>query len=127
MFIYTNPNPTDKRIGDCVIRAIAIATSTTWESAYIALCKEGLSMADLPNSNAVWGAYLKKLGFTRHTIPDTCPDCYTVEDFCEDHPHGTYVLGTGSHTVTVMDGNAYDAWNSLSEIPTFYYKEEDYV
>jgi hypothetical protein len=127
MFIYTNPNPTDKRIGDCVIRAIAIATSTTWESAYIALCKEGLSMADLPNSNAVWGAYLKKLGFTRHTIPDTCPDCYTVEDFCEDHPHGTYVLCTGSHTVTVMDGNAYDAWNSLSEIPTFYYKEEEYV
>ena len=127
MFIYTNPNPTNKRPGDCAIRAIAIATSTTWESAYIALCKEGLSMADLPNSNAVWGAYLKKLGFKREVIPNTCPDCYTVEDFCEDHPEGTYVLGTGSHTVTVIDGNAYDAWNSLSEIPTFYFYKENEV
>lgn len=35
MFIYTNPNPIDKKVGDCVIRAIAIATETTWERAYM--------------------------------------------------------------------------------------------
>ena len=31
MYIYTNPNPINRKIGDCVIRAIAIATETTWE------------------------------------------------------------------------------------------------
>lgn len=44
MFIYTNPNPIDKKVGDCVIRAIAIATETTWERAYMDLCMEGLEM-----------------------------------------------------------------------------------
>ena len=125
MFIYTNPNPANKKIGDCVIRAIAIATSTTWEGTYIDLCKEGLGMADLPNSNAVWSSYLRKHGFKREVIPNTCPDCYTVEDFAEDNPYGTYILCTGSHVVTIIDGNAYDAWNSLSEIPTFYFYKED--
>lgn len=38
MFIYTNPNPTNKKTGDCVIRAIAIATGSTWEDAYMDLC-----------------------------------------------------------------------------------------
>ena len=125
MFIYTNPNPLNKIISDCVVRAIAIATSTTWERAYIDLCKQGLSMLDLPNANPVWGAYLKKHGFKREIIPNTCPDCYTIEDFCYDHPEGTYVLGTGGHCVTVMDGNIYDTWDSSNEIPVYYfYKEE---
>jgi len=89
------------------------------------LCMEGLEMADLPNSNAVWASYLKGLGFKKAIIPDTCPDCYTVEDFAEDNPHGIYVLCTGTHTVTVIDGNVYDAWDSSREIPTYYYYKED--
>ena len=125
MFIYTNPNPIDKKTGDCVIRAIAIATNSTWEEAYMDLCMEGLLMADLPNSNAVWSSYLRKHGYKRSVIPNTCPDCYTVEDFAEDHPFGTYVLCSGTHTVTIVSGNILDAWNSSQEIPTFYFYKED--
>jgi len=125
MFIYTNPNPMNRKIGDCVIRAVAISTMTSWNNAYISLCQEGLEMADLPNSNAVWGSYLKKLGFRKGIVPDTCPDCYTVADFAEDNPYGTYVLCTGSHVVTIMDGNIYDAWDSSNEIPIFYYYMEE--
>ena len=125
MFVYTNPNPIKRNIGDCVIRAIAIATDSSWEKTYMDLCTEGLEMADLPNSNAVWSSYLKKLGFRKGIVPDTCPDCYTVADFAEDNPYGVFVLCTGSHTVTIMDGNIYDAWDSSSEIPIFYYYKED--
>ena len=124
MFIYTNPNPIDKKVGDCVIRAIAIATETTWERAYMDLCMEGLEMADLPNSNAVWASYLKKLGFRKGIVPDTCPDCYTVKDFCTEHSHGLYVLATGTHTVTVMDGDYYDTWDSGRELPIYYFVKE---
>lgn len=125
MFIYTNPNPIKRNIGDCVIRAIAIATDSSWEKTYMDLCAEGLEMADLPNSNAVWSSYLKKLGFRKGIVPDTCPDCYTVADFAQDNPYGIYVLCTGSHTVTIVDGNIFDAWDSSSEIPIFYYYKED--
>lgn len=125
MFVYTNPNPIKRNIGDCVIRAIAIATDSSWEKTYMDLCAEGLEMADLPNSNAVWSSYLKKLGFRKGIVPDTCPDCYTVADFAQDNPYGIYVLCTGSHTVTIVDGNIFDAWDSSSEIPIFYYYKED--
>lgn len=125
MFIYTNPNPIKRNIGDCVIRAIAIATDSSWEKTYMDLCAEGLEMADLPNSNAVWSSYLKKLGFCKSIVPDTCPDCYTVADFANDNPYGLYILCTGNHVVTIIDGNIFDAWDSSSEIPIFYfYKEE---
>ena len=125
MFVYTNPNPIKRNIGDCVIRAIAIATDSSWEKTYMDLCAEGLEMADLPNSNAVWSSYLKKLGFRKSIVPDTCPDCYTVADFADDNPYGLYILCTGSHVVTIIDGNIFDAWDSSSEIPIFYfYKEE---
>lgn len=125
MFVFENPNPLNKMNGDCVIRAVAIATETTWERAYMDLCMEGLLMADLPNSNAVWASYLRKLGFRKGIVPDTCPDCYTVADFAEDHPYGVYVLCSGSHVVTIIDGNIFDNGDSSMEIPIYYfYKEE---
>lgn len=117
-----NPNPCNRRVGDCVIRAIAKATDKGWEKVYVDLCVQGLVLADLPSSNAVWSAYLKQKGFKRHTIED-CPDCYTVEDFCQEHPKGIYVIGTGSHAVCVCDGCAFDAWNSLRELVVYYFEK----
>lgn len=124
MFIYTNPNPTEKRTGDCVIRGISILTNQSWEFVYMELCKEGLLMADLPNSNAVFASYLKGLGYKKEVISNTCPDCYTAQDFCIDHPKGKYLLCTGSHVIAVIDGNIYDAWDSSNEIPTYYFYKE---
>ena len=79
-------------------------------------------MKDMLASNAVWSAYLIGQGFTRHLIPNTCPDCYTVKDFADDHKQGVYVLGTGSHAVAVIDGNYYDSWDSGDEIPIYYFR-----
>ena len=125
MFIYTNPNPTNKSTGDCVVRAIAIITDTSWEKAYMDLCKQGLVMADLPNANAVWAAYLRRMGYEKDTIPNTCPDCFTIRDFCIENPEGRYVVCTGTHVVAIIDGDIYDAWDSSNEIPTYYFYESE--
>lgn len=122
MWIEYNPNPLGLRVGDCVIRAISKALNKRWEETYIELCVQGFMMGDLASSNAVWSAYLKHKGFKRCTIQD-CPVCYTVEDFCREHPKGVYVIGTGSHAVCVCNGCAFDAWNSLRETPVYYFEK----
>ena len=118
-YIEYNPNPIGRRVGDCSVRAISKALDMGWEAAYIALAITGLNSGDMPSSNSVWGSLLRSNGFVRASIPETCPDCYTAEDFCEDHPYGIYVLGFGGHVATAVDGDLYDAWDSSKEIPQF--------
>lgn len=122
-----NNNPVGRRVGDCAVRAISKALDTDWESAYILLVSNGFAMGDMPSADSVWGATLRQKGFYRETLPDACPDCYNVIDFCEDFPEGTYVLGFGGHVATVVDGDLYDSWDSSMENPQFYWyrKEED--
>jgi hypothetical protein len=120
-----NPSPSGRNVGDCSVRAIAKALNITWVEAYSLIAAYGFSMQDMPSSNAVWGAVLKHSGFKRHVIMDTCPDCYTIGDFADDHPHGTYVVGTGSHVVTVIDGVIYDSWDSANEIPVYYWARKE--
>ena len=116
-----NPNPVGRRVGDCSIRALTKALDIPWEKAYALAIINGFAMGDMPSADSVWGAVLRQHGFYRTSIPDTCPDCYTAEDFCKDHPKGTFVLGFGGHTATVKDGVLYDSWDSSNEIPQFFW------
>lgn len=125
MYAEYNPNPVGRRVGDCAVRAIAKALDIDWETAYAKLVKNGFLMADMPSSDAVWGAVLRANGFARHAIPDACPFCYTAEEFAIEHPEGTYVLGFGGHVATVKDGLLYDSWDSSQEIPLYYYERRE--
>lgn len=120
-YIQYNPNPMSRNVGDCSVRAISKALDTDWETSYIRIMINGYAMGDMPSSDAVWGAVLRQNGFYREAIPNTCSDCYTAEDFCKDHPEGTYVLAFGGHVATVVDGDLYDSWDSSREIPQFYW------
>lgn len=119
-----NLNPFGKHVGDCVVRALSLALDQDWDTTYLELMSQGFSMKDMPSSNAVWGQYLKNKGYKRYVIPDECPDCYTISEFCTDNPQGIYILGTGTHVVTIKDGSYYDTWDSGREIPLYYFEKE---
>lgn len=121
MYKFYNPNPIGVKVGDCAIRAISKALDTDWETAYAMVVSSGYLMGDMPSSNAVWGAVLRKNGFSRSIIPNNCPDCYTATDFCKDHPKGVFVLGFGNHVATVVDGDIYDSWDSSNEVPQYFW------
>ena len=123
MYVYFNPNPVGRMVGDCSIRAIAKALDISWEDAYAKVAANGFRMGDMPSSNSVWGSVLRQNGFYRKSLPDLCPDCYTAEDFCKDNPSGVYVLGFGGHVATIVDGVLYDSWDSSKEIPQYFWSK----
>lgn len=124
MYRNLNLNPFHRRADDCTVRAIAKVLNKPWEEVYADLCLEGLRFYDMPSANHVWGYYLRKNGFVRHIIPDSCPQCYTVREFAEDHPQGKYILALHGHLVCVIDGDWFDTWDSGDKIPVYYWERE---
>ena len=120
-----NPNPKNNLVIDCTVRAISKATGQSWDETYIGLAVEGYVIKDMSNSNRVWGQYVKRLGFEKFSLPNTCPDCYTIKQFCVDHPRGTFILATGNHVVAVVNGDYYDTWDSGDEIPVYFWTKGD--
>ena len=116
---YFNNNPAGRHVGDCSVRALSVALGIDWETAYALAALNGYLMND-----SVWGSVLRQNGFYRHAIPNSCPDCFTIGDFAEEHPHGVYVVGTGTHVATVKDGIIWDSWDSSEEIPQYYWSKE---
>ena len=125
MWELYNTNPASRHVGDCTVRALCKALDIEWDKAYMKLAAKGFEMCDMPSSNAVFGAVLRENGFKRETIPNECPDCYTLEDFANDHPTGTYVVGMSGHVATVIDGVIYDAWHSENEVPIFVWVKDE--
>lgn len=100
MYSYYNPNPRSRSVGDCVVRGISKATGKDWDTVFLELAIEGYTEKDMPSANAVWGKYLRRLGYRRAVIPDSGEESCTVAPNC---------------SVQLMD----------SETPVFYIKAAD--
>lgn len=126
MYIYYQPNPVrSDGVGDCAVRAVAKATDLTWEQAYTELSTTGFLMGDVMNSDQVLAAVLRKHGFVRGSVAEACPDCYSIKDFAQDNPNGTYVVKSNNHVTTIIDGNIFDAWDSSRRVPLWFWKKKD--
>lgn len=123
-WIKYNPNPIALEGIDCTVRALTKALNIPWEKAYTMLATNGYVLSDMPNANHVFSYTLRQNGFKRHSIPDECPECYTAEDFAEEHPEGTYILAFGDHVCCVKDGVIWDSWPSGGRVPMFYWEKQ---
>lgn len=119
-FQHYNPNPTERNVGDCTVRALSKALGQDWEKTYVGLCLEGFLLGDMPSSNAVWGTYLRRNGYRRNLAPDDI----TVSEFSDSNPNGTYILALSGHVVCVVDNVLYDSWDSGNEIVLYFWQKE---
>lgn len=120
MYVKFNGNPCGKNIGDCVIRAISIVTGMSRHKVYAGLCLQGYPCTIWGNFNSVWADYLLYLGFKRYTVYGE----QTVSEFADNHPHGKYIIGTGSHAVAILNGCIVDSWFSGDEQARYYFTKE---
>ena len=123
MFAYYNPNPVAAREEDCAVRAVSAALGISWDEAFDLIAHNAKQMGAMMHRDAAWGSVLRQHGFTRRVISNTCPDCYSAEDFAIEHPRGVYVLGFGTHTAAVIDGTILDTWDSRDEIPIYVWEK----
>ena len=123
MWIYANPNPVRDEEPDCVVRALSLATGKTWDEVHFELSEMSRENGTMPSVNWLWGLWLKRCGFKPFLLPESCPECVTVQEFCRRYPIGTYVIGTGSHAICIRDGNWLDAWDSRDCVPTYFFRK----
>lgn len=124
-YIPLNVNPFYKDTIDCTIRAISLFLDQSWDDTYIGVCVSGYILKDMPSRNTTWRHYLRTMNCKRTRIPNTCPDCYSVREFCYDHPYGRYLLALDGHVVAVVNGLYYDTWDSGDEVPLYYWRKEN--
>lgn len=118
-----NANSRNNFSEDCVKRAITLALGMDYDDVSKQLNKIKRDInADAYNVPSVFNRFLKDRGLSFKSVPERI----SVEEFCEDHPDGTYLLLTGSkrtavrgisnHMLCVIDGDVYDSWDSTKEI-----------
>lgn len=123
-WVMYEPNPVRSGASDCAVRAVAKALKISWEEAYMKLSSNGFQMGNVISADEVWGSVLRQHGFTRYIVPNTCPDCYSVARFCDEHPKGTYVVKSEGHVATVIDCVLYDSWPSQDKTVIYYWSKE---
>ena len=107
-FMYTNPHPKDsKTIGDCVIRAISIATKKDWLTVYDELTAIGREVLAPPTDIKVIREYMDGIAERvpamknrKRLLPTDLPKS------------GTFVVRQSHHLTCVRNGKIRDTWNS---------------
>lgn len=125
MWVFYNPNPLAIKRIDCSVRALCRVTGMKWDDVHRETSELARMMGTMSVDDAVWGAFLRRRGWVRYAVPNTCPDCYTVRQFCTDHPYGEYILCPYQHVVAAVDGNVYDTFDCLDETVLYFWVKED--
>jgi hypothetical protein len=122
----------DRQVGDCVARAIAIATQKPYREVHDALVVRQVHHAAADNSpygkhirrkggvrhfdadhgcaDEVYGSHLESLGWRYTSTPSRGPD--KVHLRADELPPGRLVARIGGHLVAVIDGVIHDTYDS---------------
>lgn len=108
MFQYHNANPRKRKVNDCTVRAISLATGKSWDETFIELSEFARAQAIMPDEVDYIDEYLirnfkKVCGCRNKRI--------TVRDFVKDHPRGTYLITMSGHITCSINGCIFDTFD----------------
>lgn len=110
LYAYTNPHPKGiKSHGDCVYRAISIATGKDWLTVYDELTALGRELLAPPNDKLTYATYLDRIA-DRLTI-QTVGGRPTGKTVARMDDSKTYVVRMANHLACVKGGKIRDTWN----------------
>ena len=100
------------RVGDCVIRALAIATGEDYKSVRDELWDISKQNGDMPNGRATTDAFLLKRNFIKEKkIKGYCLGQYPVSNT------STYVVYLANHLACLDKGTVKDLWDCRHKYP----------
>lgn len=110
---YYQPNEkAEKKMGDCVIRALCKAYNLTWLEAFRELIPYAEAIQDMPNSKKVYSKYIKDKGGCWNGIKvEKGQKRMTVKELAK-YTRGTHIARLANHIVCIIDGDWYDSWDS---------------
>lgn len=100
------------RIGDCVVRALTIATGEDYQEVRRELWWTSYKNGDMPNSKANSEEFLKKRGF----IKEKKIKGFRLADY-PVNPKETYVVVLANHLTCLDQGLVRDIWDCRSSYP----------
>lgn len=107
-FKYYNANPLGRKVNDCTVRAISMATNTSWDKTYEELSKFAQAQAIMLDEVQYIDGYLRRKFYEVYTRKDKK---ITVEEFIEKNPTGTFLITMNGHITCCIDGCIYDTFN----------------
>ena len=108
MFRYYNANPLGRKVNDCTVRAISLATDTSWDCAFMALSLYAQREAIMPDDVRYIDGYLRRFEKVHDRYLDRE---ITLNEFLEDHSIGTYLVTMNGHITCCIDGVCYDTFD----------------
>ena len=104
--------------GDCVPRAIAIATNTDYRQVWAELCDIAKPVGMFPNENPVWQRYLINRGWQQHRLPKPWRSIALLKIsqgivYCR--------AGYNVHLAAIKNGDLYDTWDCRDRLAYSYW------
>lgn len=110
---FFNANPTGKEIGDCSIRAVAVALNVSWLEAFdLQTAKARILYGEMSEPEVV-GEVLKEHGFEEKKVSNRKGTKRpTLVTLIKENPNCIIVGQIANHFAAVRDGKVRDLWNS---------------
>lgn len=113
MFKFYNAHPAGRNTGDCVKRAITVATGMDYRQVERELNRyKKVTGATQYNSGNNPDRYTREV-LKAEKMPQ--PSDMTVGQFVEEHPRGRFILDLEEHWSCCIDGTIYDSWDCSGE------------